>query len=203
LKNPMTTIKGYASLLGHEDLAPEMRQKFSEIITRSVDTFVEMTQEILDYARGGGPLQPVWVPLGTFLHELCDFVEPGFNEHGLTLAREFTYNGPLMIDEIKIRRALYNIISNAADAMQAGGSLTISTISTDDNVEIRLADTGPGIPEAIRDNLFEPFVTYGKARGTGLGLAIVHKTVRDHGGIVSVESVAGQGATFIIQLPLG
>jgi signal transduction histidine kinase len=203
LKNPMTTIKGYASLLGHEDLAPEMRQKFSEIITRSVDTFVEMTQEILDYARGGGPLQPVWVPLGAFLHELCDFVEPGFKEHGLTLAREFTYNGPLMIDEIKVRRALYNIISNAADAMQAGGSLTISTISTDDNVEIRLADTGPGIPEAIRDNLFEPFVTYGKARGTGLGLAIVHKTVRDHGGIVSVESVAGQGATFIIQLPLG
>jgi len=203
LKNPMTTIKGYASLLGKEGLPPEMRQKFSDIITRSVDSFVEMTQEILDYAQGGGPLQPAPVPLGTFLHDLCDFVEPGFKEHELTLSREFAYMGPLTIDETKIRRALYNIISNAVDAMHPGGSLTVSTLRTGNRVEIRLADTGPGIPEAIRDSLFEPFVTYGKARGTGLGLAIVHKTVRDHGGTISVDSVAGQGATFIVQLPLG
>jgi signal transduction histidine kinase len=199
----MTTIKGYASLLGKEDLPPEMRQKFSDIITRSVDSFVEMTQEILDYARGGGPLQAASVPLDAFLHDLCDFVEPGLKEHGLSLSRKFAYSGQLTMDETKMRRALYNIISNAADAMQAGGSLTVSTLRTDNRVEIRLADTGPGIPEAIQDSLFEPFVTHGKARGTGLGLAIAHKTVRDHGGTISVNSVAGEGATFILQMPLG
>jgi signal transduction histidine kinase len=201
LKNPMTTIKGYAALLGKENLAPEMRQKFSNIITRSVDTFVEMTQEILDYARGGGPLQPARVELGVFLEDLCDFVQPDFKEHGLTLARELAYSGSVTIDEGKMRRALYNIFSNAVDAMQAGGSLTVTTTCTGNCVELRLADTGPGIPEEILDSLFEPFVTHGKARGTGLGLAIAQKTIRDHGGMISVQSVAGQGATFIIQLP--
>lgn len=203
LKNPMTTIKGYAALLGKENLAPEMRQKFSDIITRSVDSFVEMTQEILDYARGGAPLQPAQVELGAFLHDLCDFVQPTFKEHELTLARDLNYSGPVTIDEAKMRRALYNIVSNAVDAMKPGGCLTVTTTCTDNGVELRVADTGPGIPEEIRDSLFEPFVTHGKARGTGLGLAIAQKTIRDHGGTIAVQSVAGQGATFIIQLPLG
>ena len=201
LKNPMTTIKGYASLLGRKDLSPEMRQRFSDTIARSVDTFVEMTQEILDYARGGGPLQPTEIKVGPFIDDLCDFMERDFEEKGITLNRQLAYTGPLMMDETKIRRALYNIASNARDAMEAGGELTITTDTLDNMVEFRLSDTGPGIPQEIRDTLFEPFVTHGKPTGTGLGLAIAQKTVRDHGGTIAVESEPGQGATFIIRVP--
>jgi len=118
------------------------------------------------------------------------------------LVRELHYTGPLLVDEVKLRRALYNIASNARDAMEAGGSLTISTSQTDGGVELRLRDTGPGIPDTIHDTLFEPFVTCGKAMGTGLGLAIAKKTVEDHGGTIAVESVLGHGATFIVRLPL-
>jgi len=202
LKNPMTTIKGYAALLGRGDLDPEARGRFSGIITRSVDTFVQMTQEILDYARGGGPLQPQEIQVGAFVEDLCAFIERDFSDKGLALVRELHYTGPLLIDEVKLRRALYNIASNARDAMEAGGSLTISTSQTDGGVELRLRDTGPGIPDTIHDTLFEPFVTCGKAMGTGLGLAIAKKTVEDHGGTIAVESVLGQGATFIVRLPL-
>jgi signal transduction histidine kinase len=201
LKNPMTTIKGYASLLGRKDLAPEMRRRFSDTITRSVDTFVEMTQEILDYARGGGPLQPAQIEVGPFVDDLCDFIERDFEEKGLSLHRQLAYTGPLMMDETKMRRALYNVASNARDAMEAGGSLTITTRTTDSMVEFRLTDTGPGIPSEIQDTLFEPFVTHGKPTGTGLGLAIASKTVQDHGGTITVESEPGQGATFIIHVP--
>jgi signal transduction histidine kinase len=201
LKNPMTTIKGYASLLGREDLSPEMRQRFSDMITRSVDTFVEMTQEILDYARGGGPLQPTQIEVGRFVDDLCDFMERDFEEKGLSLHRQLSYTGPLMLDETKMRRALYNVVSNACDAMETGGSLTIATRRTDSTVEFRLSDTGPGIPSEIQDTLFEPFVTHGKPTGTGLGLAIASKTVKDHGGTITVESASGQGATFIIRVP--
>ena len=201
LKNPMTTIKGYASLLGRTDLSPEVRQRFSKTITRSVDTFVEMTQEILDYARGGGPLQPAEVQVGDFVNDLCDFIERDFEEKGLDLRRELTYTGPLMIDETKMRRALYNIASNARDAMETGGTLIITTHSLNNTVEFRLADTGPGIPEEIRDTLFEPFVTHGKPTGTGLGLAIVKKTIEDHGGTITVESALGRGTTFVVRVP--
>jgi signal transduction histidine kinase len=201
LKNPMTTIKGYASLLGRKDLSPEMRQRFSDTITRSVDTFVEMTQEILDYARGGGPIQPIQIEVGHFVDDLCDFIERDFEEKGLSLHRQLAYTGPLMMDESKMRRALYNVASNARDAMEAGGSLTIATRTADSMVEFRLSDTGPGIPSEIQDTLFEPFVTHGKPTGTGLGLAIASKTVQDHGGTITVESELGQGATFIIRVP--
>ena len=202
LKNPMTTIKGYAALLGREGLDPETRGRFSGIITNSVDTFVQMTQEILDYARGGGPLQPQEIQVGDFIEDLCTFIERDLSDKGLTLIRELEYTGPLLADEIKLRRALYNIASNARDAMEAGGSLTIRASRANGSVELRLSDTGPGIPETIRDTLFEPFVTCGKAMGTGLGLAIAKKTVEDHGGTIAVDSVPGQGATFIVRLPL-
>ena len=201
LKNPMTTIKGYAALLGRKDLAPEMRQRFSNTIARSIDTFVEMTQEILDYARGGGSLQPAQVSVDHFLTDLCDFVERDFQEKDLTLQRHLDYVGLLRMDETKMRRALYNIAINARDVMEAGGTLTITTLGTNDAVEFRLSDTGPGIPPAISQNLFEPFVTFGKPAGTGLGLAIAKKNIEDHGGTISVDSVLGQGATFIIRLP--
>jgi signal transduction histidine kinase len=201
LKNPMTTIKGYAALLGKEDLEPEIRQRFSRIITRSVDNFVEMTQEILDYARGGGPLQPVRVEVAAFVNDLCAFIERDFEEKGMALQRDLEYTGSLFLDEAKMRRALYNIASNARDAMSAGGVLTIATRSAGEAVEFRLCDTGPGIPAEIYDTMFEPFVTFGKPTGTGLGLAIAKKAVEDHGGTIAVESTHGQGATFIICVP--
>ncbi len=201
LKNPMTTIQGYASLLGRSDIPPETRQRFSKIITRSVDTFVEMTQEILDYSRGGGPLQLSPVLVDGFVEDLCVFIERDFDESGLALHCQLDYTGPVMLDETKMRRALYNIASNAREAMTAGGSLTITSQQTDGQVEFRFADTGPGIAEEIQDSLFEPFVTHGKAAGTGLGLAIAKKTVEDHGGTIAVESAPGQGATFVIRLP--
>jgi signal transduction histidine kinase len=201
LKNPMTTIKGYAAVLGKEKLDPESRERFSKIITRSVDTFVEMTQEILDYARGGGPLQLAEVDVGGFVRDLCAFVEQDFEEKRMELRRDLAFSGCLRMDETKMRRALYNIISNARDAMLPGGCLTIATGLKNGMVEFRLSDTGPGIPDEIRDTLFEPFVTYGKVTGTGLGLAIAKKTAEDHGGTISVESVAGRGASFVISVP--
>jgi signal transduction histidine kinase len=160
-----------------------------------------MTQEILDYARGGGPLQLETVWLGEFIQELCDFIEREFDEKGLTLNRQLEFVGPLAMDEAKMRRALYNLTSNARDAMETGGSLTIATSHTGSAIELRLSDTGPGIPAEILDTLFEPFVTHGKATGTGLGLAIAKKAIEDHGGTIAVENRPGKGAMFVIHLP--
>jgi signal transduction histidine kinase len=201
LKNPMTTIQGYASLLGRGDLDAETRGRFSRIITRTVDTFVEMTQEILDYSRGGGPLQKREVEVEGFIRDLCVFVERDFGDKGLVLECDLGFTGRLNMDESKMRRALYNIAANARDVMEPGGQLTITTRLDDGAVEFQLSDTGPGIPAEIQDSLFEPFVTFGKPTGTGLGLAIAKKTVKDHGGTIAVESAPGQGATFTIRLP--
>lgn len=202
LKNPMTTIKGYASLLGREGLDADTRRRFSRIITDSVDTFVEMAQEILDYSRGGGPLQLRDVEVANLIKDLCVFIERDFGEKGLAIHCELDYTGPVQIDETKMRRVLYNIAANARDVMKPGGQFTINSQQLDGYVEFRLSDSGPGIPTEIQDTLFEPFVTHGKPTGTGLGLAIVKKTVEDHGGTITVESAPGQGATFVLRLPV-
>jgi nitrogen fixation/metabolism regulation signal transduction histidine kinase len=107
---------------------------------------------------------------------------------------------PLDADPELLHRALSNLVLNAMDAMPEGGTLTLSAEPRDDQVEIRVADTGQGITPEECARLFTPYYTT-KQHGTGLGLAIVQSVVADHAGTIAVESRSGGGAVFIITLP--
>jgi signal transduction histidine kinase len=107
-----------------------------------------------------------------------------------------------VFDPKKMERALLNLAVNACEAVpNLRGRIAFDIVSTADTFEIRVSDNGPGIPVAIRNNLFDPFVSAGKANGTGLGLAIVSKIIADHGGSVSVENTSASGTTFLVKLP--
>jgi len=107
-----------------------------------------------------------------------------------------------VFDPKKMERALLNLALNACEAAPVrNGKIAFDIVSTPDTFEIRVTDNGPGIPVAIRNNLFDPFVSAGKPNGTGLGLAIVSKIIADHGGVVSVESTSASGTTFLVKLP--
>jgi two-component system NtrC family sensor kinase len=87
--------------------------------------------------------------------------------------------------------------------MERGGRLTITSRQIDEQVEISVADTGPGIPEAVRATLFEPFVTTkAEGQGTGLGLSITYGIVREHEGAIRCDSVVGHGTRFTLTMPL-
>jgi two-component system NtrC family sensor kinase len=103
----------------------------------------------------------------------------------------------------QLELALINLVVNAVHAMgEKGGTLTVSTRRRGEDVEIAVADEGPGIPERIRGNLFEPFVTTKpEGKGTGLGLSTVLMIVERHNGRVEFDSVEGQGTTFRVTLP--
>jgi signal transduction histidine kinase len=100
----------------------------------------------------------------------------------------------------RMERVFFNLIANALEAMPTGGQLSIGARKTGKVVLIELEDTGPGIPHAIRECLFEPFVTADKPDGLGLGLALSRMTVLDHGGDIWTEPASG--ARFVIRLPL-
>jgi two-component system, NtrC family, sensor kinase len=104
----------------------------------------------------------------------------------------------------KLNQALLNIIVNAAQAIEGAGKVTISASTGADSIEIRIHDTGKGIPESVRDKIFQSGYTSKPAgQGTGLGLTLSKRIIVDlHGGELHVESRPGEGATFIIQLPL-
>jgi len=107
-----------------------------------------------------------------------------------------------VFDPKKMERALLNLAVNACEAVpNRQGKIAFDIVSTPETFEIRVSDSGPGIPVAIRGNLFDPFVSAGKPNGTGLGLAIVSKIIADHGGTVAVESTSERGTTFLVKLP--
>jgi signal transduction histidine kinase len=107
-----------------------------------------------------------------------------------------------MFDARKLERVFFNLILNACEAMAGTeGSIVVDAKNTPAGFEIRVHDTGRGIPSGIRSSLFDPFVSSGKPNGTGLGLAIVSKIVQDHSGSVSIEQTSESGTTVLVRLP--
>jgi signal transduction histidine kinase len=107
---------------------------------------------------------------------------------------------PVQLDPKQLRQALLNILKNSLEAMPAGGSLTVGTEAKNGWVEIRIADTGRGIPEEELDLVFTPFFST-KHGGTGLGLPITSHIIEEHHGAVDLESVVDAGTAFTIRLP--
>jgi signal transduction histidine kinase len=106
----------------------------------------------------------------------------------------------VLLDPEIIHRVLDNIVRNAIDSMPNGGVLTVAAGRDGDVVELRVSDTGVGIPEGVRDRVFEPFYTT-KSKGTGLGLAYCRRGVEAHGGSITFDSLEGEGTTFKVRLP--
>ena len=111
---------------------------------------------------------------------------------------------PVYVDPKQIQQVFLNLFLNAVQAMQSGGILTVqsglSKVGGVDMVQVRVTDTGQGIPPQILEKIFTPFFTT-KAQGTGLGLAISHRLIEQHGGTLSVTSQDGVGTTFTVELP--
>jgi signal transduction histidine kinase len=108
--------------------------------------------------------------------------------------------GPVAFHANTLRRALLNLVQNAADAMPQGGTVTLRGQGTATQVQLHVQDTGSGIPAERLEQIFEPLYTT-KPGGTGLGLYIVQEIVRAHEGRITVESVVGQGTMFTLALP--
>ncbi len=109
----------------------------------------------------------------------------------------------VMASTNQMRQVLLNMFKNAKEAMPKGGTLTVRTGREDKHVLIHIEDTGVGIPEEIRDKIFEAFfTTKQRVKGVGLGLSVCYGIIRDHGGEIRVESEEGKGTTFTLRLPI-
>jgi signal transduction histidine kinase len=213
-RGPMTLIRGWAETLAAGDVAPGEVVARAQAIVDAVDRLERMTGETLDFARGAEKLVLRPVPLGVLVAELAAGVEQELP--GLAVERDVVLPGGrrAALDVDKIRRAVTNIAANARDAMGGSGRLRlqarVETLAgaegAPEQLVLVIADDGPGVAPAIRERVFEPFVTHGKKRGTGLGLAVARRFVEDHGGQLELVADAGpatRGACFRIALPLG
>jgi signal transduction histidine kinase len=201
-KNPMTSIRLAADVLS--DRQPdETTSQFCQIIQRQVTRMVAMAQEVLDYCRGEARLNREKTTVRDLFKEIEVLNEDYLRANNIRISFQ-PVGVPLEVDRNRIIRALQNLLSNAVEALSPGGGKIEFSAGQPgpSEVEIRVADNGPGVPEEIRDTLFDPFVTAGKRQGTGLGLAIAKAVIEAHGGVISCRTSPGAGTTFIIRLPV-
>jgi signal transduction histidine kinase len=201
LRTPMTIISGYTELMISED-DDATRREYAATVLKQLDHISGMARETLAFARGEKDMLVRKVHLNQFLDETEGYLAKEMEGKQIEFKVQRGWQGAVRWDESKIKRALYNIARNAAQAMPEGGRFTLAVDKEDEQVVFRLSDTGVGIPEEIADKMFQSFVTAGKKEGTGLGLAIVKKVVEEHGGDVSFKSKPGKGTTFTLRLPV-
>jgi signal transduction histidine kinase/putative methionine-R-sulfoxide reductase with GAF domain len=199
-KSPMSVISGYAQLMADAD-DRQVRAEYSEEILKQFDLLAAMQREVLEFARGEKTVFVRKVYLNKFFADVRRQMALEISEIPVELLFQVDTKLVARFDEGRLARVIHNLARNAIEAMgEAGGVLTIGARMDARDLVISVKDTGPGIPAAIEGQLFQSFVTMGKAGGTGLGLAIVKKIVEEHGGSVSVTS-SSAGATFEIRLP--
>jgi signal transduction histidine kinase len=202
LRGPMTVISGYARYLRDEPDATR-RDEQSAAILRQVEAINAMAREILAFARGEENLLVRKVYLKAFFNELAETLRVELEGSGIELDLAIEDRGVAWFDQHKIRRALHNLVRNAVQAIgpQHGRiTLGVARRESDQALVITCKDDGPGIPDEIRERLFESFTSHGKPEGTGLGLAIVQKVAGDHDGVVEVSSRPGE-TVFTLVLP--
>ncbi|NQV30153.1 MAG: cyclic nucleotide-binding domain-containing protein [Candidatus Marinimicrobia bacterium] len=201
MKNPMSTIGGYAQLIKMKKNSTEQLAKYADIISKQVIQFTTMTQDLLSFAQGGEQMRLRSVQMAGYLQECCDSLVLKFEEQDIIFERDLMFVGESRIDNGRFFRVLENIANNALDVLDAKGHFTIRSMEVETGVRIVLEDDGRGMSDDVKANAFKEFYTFGKRRGTGLGLAIVKRIVDEHDGIISIESEEGVGTKFIIDLP--
>jgi PAS domain S-box-containing protein len=148
------------------------------------------------------PPQKKMVSLNDVVRETVELLRPEIENRGQVVEEKLAPQLPRApLDAAQIKQVLVNLIKNGMHAMTRGGVLKVQTEAAAGGVRVSIADTGCGIPEEQLNRIFEPFYTT-KKKGSGLGLMIVQRIVRDHGGLIKLESNLGQGTTFRIWLPL-
>lgn len=201
IKNPMGTLRVYAQVMKKKS-GNEEASKLADDMIHQVDRFVNMTQEILDFTRGVSATNFKEFEFFDVMNSVLNFIEKDLEKNKITLVKNTQFKGTVRLDQDKMVRVFYNIASNARDAMSEGGSLTVTTTKHDGYVRIDFTDTGSGMPDEVKNHIFEPFMSYGKKHGTGLGMAIVKKVIDDHNGKIEIESAVDKGTIISIYLPI-
>lgn len=203
-RSPMSVILMATELIGSGDADEAVTKECCGLISEQVERINSMAEEVLDYSRGRTSLRMEELELSGLLQRFVELNERYMASRGVRLYLKGGHSCTIRGDAGRLQRVLQNLVYNAADAMGAsGGSIGIVLEKPGaKSVRILVRDNGPGIPEEIRDRVFEPFQTMGSKKGLGLGLAIARQFVEAHGGKLGFASQTGRGTAFAIRLPL-
>lgn len=207
INNPLTGVLTYSSFLLKRNGANNEMKEDLEVIVRETKRCREIVKGLLDFARQV-PAKKSSVNINEVIEQSLSILENQLHLKNVRVHKKLAGSLPeLAADANQMQQVLINLLVNAIDALSdEDGEISVSTglhkTNGDKQVQIKIKDTGSGIPQENLNKIFDPFYTTKGQKGTGLGLAVVWGIIEKHGGRIDVESEIGKGTTFIIHLPV-
>jgi two-component system phosphate regulon sensor histidine kinase PhoR len=210
IQSPLTSIRGFAQALQDDKLTLEERHHYLEIIEMESSRLSRLADDLLKLASLESDqvkFEPKLYRLDGQIRSIILTCEPQWREKALDIEAELD-NTSILADEDLLSQVWMNLIHNSIKFTPQGGLIKVTLCLRGDQVEFRIADTGPGISDEDKLRIFERFYKADKSRtrsrgGSGLGLSIARKIVDMHNGRIELESEVGKGTTFIVSLPKG
>lgn len=203
LNNPIYGIMNTLELLKSEVPPESKRRRILELSISETERLSEMLRSMLSFSK---PEEEKRTPvkINDLIEGILLVMDKQMREANIRVTTAFHKEIPeIMASTNQIRQVMINMIKNAKESMSSGGILNVRTMLSGRNVLIIIRDTGTGIPEEIKDKIFDAFfTTKQKVKGVGLGLSVCYGIIKDHGGEIQVESEIGKGAAFIISMPI-
>jgi signal transduction histidine kinase len=203
LRHSLSAIVANAEFLSEGGLTTAQREELYGEIGIAVNQMTELIESLLEFSRTRESLRPSLCNLRDPVERAIQNVKvhPEYHDIQITVTTDGGCEG--WFDAGKLERAFQNLLLNACEAVgHASGRIAVAIRRSGEALEILVEDNGPGIAEAVRERLFEPFVSFGKENGTGMGLTVTQKIVQDHGGDIVVERSSPAGTVFKLRLPV-
>ncbi len=200
LNNKLTPILGFVELLRNEVQDERSQTKMTAVHNAALGAR-KIVQSLLTFARKEKPRKKL-IDINRIVDSSLTMVQSSFATTRIRVVKKLQPDiYPVKVDSAQIEQVLVNLFKNGFEAMGDSGELTVQTLGADNNVVIKVSDTGKGIPEEIRERVFTPFFTTKEDQGgTGLGLSICHGIITSHDGDITMHS-GSDGTTFVITLP--
>jgi signal transduction histidine kinase len=201
IKNPLVAIKTFAQLVPRRRDNETFLENFGRVVTREIGRMERLVERLRTLSRPASrPRHPLDVRVPVL--ESLEFLQPFFDEKRIAVTVGLGDESHLVLgDDSELGELFLNLLMNAQEATPPDGGLTIDLTATPTHVAITLSDTGPGVPDALLDRIFEPFVTT-KQTGSGLGLAICMGIAEAHEAKLRVANLPMGGARFEVEFPI-
>jgi signal transduction histidine kinase len=202
LRHALAAVVANSEFLCDGSLTSVQREELYQEVLMGVNQMTDLIDSLLEFARTRESLSPTYASVSETVQRAMQSVRRHPRHQGTLIELQCNTQSLAWFDSRKLERAIYNLLLNACEAAPSSEGRVLVTVERIGHaVTIAVSDNGPGIAEPIRDNLFHPFVSFGKQNGTGLGLTVVQKIVQDHGGQILLERTAEARTVFRITLP--
>jgi len=204
LRHYLSSIYANAEFLSNPSTPSLERDELMLDVHLAVQGMTDVLESLLVFSRTGKSMHPTYESFSALVDRAAGLIRTHPEAHNVAIEVEHLPHAEGWMDARMIERAVFNLLINAAQAAHSGQSPAVVHVSLTEDAQqmvLRIQDSGPGVPAAIRDTLFEPFVSDGKRRGIGLGLTIANRIAQEHGGKVQLEDSRAGHTTFVLILP--